>query len=136
MDLLQETATLFPEEKCHRLSACAALSPDDRQRKGNILLFTVVGGVIWATVIALTVLVLCLFAFCIRILLRNVRRLEDVAERMLPGPLDMGAGKKKQNKLTEIYKKGQMPNSSSGCRVVPFPSAEYIPIMQNAARHR
>jgi membrane protein DedA with SNARE-associated domain len=77
-------------------------------------LFTVVGGVIWATVIglgayylgdslhrptgplgiALTVLVLCLFAFCIFILLRNVRRLEDVAERMPPGPLDLVAGKK------------------------------------------
>jgi membrane protein DedA with SNARE-associated domain len=82
----------------------------------RFLLFTVVGGVIWATVIglgayylgdslhrptgplgiALTVLVLCLFAICIRILLRNIRRLEDIAERMLPGPLDMGAGKKKQ----------------------------------------
>ena len=74
------------------------------------------GGVIWATVIGLgayylgdslhrptgplgiglTVLVLCLFAICIRILLRNIRRLEDIAERMLPGPLDMSAGKKKQ----------------------------------------
>jgi len=116
MDLLQETATLFPEAKHDRLSACAALSPDDRQRKGNILLFTVVGGVIGATFIglgayylgdslhrptgplgiALTVLVLCLFAICIRILLRNIHRLEDIAERMLPGPLDIGVGKKKQ----------------------------------------
>ena len=81
----------------------------------RFLLFTVVGGVIWATVIgleayylgdslhrptgplgiALTVLVLCLFAFCIFTLLRNMRRLEDVAERMLPGPLDLDAGKKK-----------------------------------------
>jgi membrane protein DedA with SNARE-associated domain len=81
----------------------------------RFLLFTVVGGMIWATVIglgayylgdslrrptgplgiALTVLVLCLFAFCIFTLLGTMRRLEDVAERMLPGPLDLGAGKKK-----------------------------------------
>ena len=70
------------------------------------------GGVSWATVIGLgdslhrptgplriglTVLVLCLFAICVRILLRNIRRLEDIAERMLPGPLDMGAGEKKHD---------------------------------------
>ena len=83
----------------------------------RFLLFTVVGGVIWATVIglgayylgdslhrstrplgvALTVLVLCLIATCIFIVLRTIRRLEDVAERMLPGPLELDAGKKKHD---------------------------------------
>jgi hypothetical protein len=69
-------------------------------------LCTVVGGVIWATVIGLGTyflgdslhrptgpLVHCLFVTCIVILLRNMRRLEDEAERMLPGPLDLNAGK-------------------------------------------
>ncbi len=43
------------------------------------------------------VLVLCLFVTCIFILLRNIRRLEDLAERMLPGPLDPDVGKKNQD---------------------------------------
>ncbi|HYB00450.1 MAG TPA: hypothetical protein VED37_09570 [Ktedonobacteraceae bacterium] len=44
--------------------------------------------------IALAALVLCLFLTCIVILLQNIRRLEDEAERMLPGPLDPDVGKK------------------------------------------
>jgi membrane protein DedA with SNARE-associated domain len=87
----------------------------------RFLLFTVVGGVIWAIVIGLgayylgdslhrpmgplgiafTVLVLCLFVTCIFILLRNIRRLEDFAERMLPGPLDPDVGKKNQDAKQE-----------------------------------
>jgi hypothetical protein len=42
---------------------------------------------------ALALLVLCLFVNCIVILLRTMRRFEDEAERMLPGPLDPDAGK-------------------------------------------
>jgi hypothetical protein len=34
---LKGNATLFPEAKRHSLSACAALSRDDRQRKSNML---------------------------------------------------------------------------------------------------
>jgi hypothetical protein len=51
--------------------------------------------------IALTVLVLGLFVTCIfvllRIMRRNMRRLEDLAERMIPGPLDPFVGKKKHD---------------------------------------
>jgi len=83
----------------------------------RLLIFTVVGGVIWATAIglgayylgdslhrptrplgiALTVLVLCLFMTCLRILLRKMRRLGDEAERTFPGPLDLNAGQTKRN---------------------------------------
>jgi membrane protein DedA with SNARE-associated domain len=79
----------------------------------RFLFCTMVGGVIWAAVIglgayylgdslhrptdplgiALAVLVLCLFVTCLVILLRNMRRLEDEAEQMLPGPLDPDVGK-------------------------------------------
>jgi hypothetical protein len=47
--------------------------------------------------IALAVLVLCLFVTCIAILLRNLKRLEDQAVRMLPDPLALDVGKKKQH---------------------------------------
>ncbi len=70
-------------------------------RYGRFLLFTVVGGVFWSTVIglgayylgdsfhrptgppgiALTVLVLCLFLSCLMLLLRHMRQFEDEAER-------------------------------------------------------
>jgi membrane protein DedA with SNARE-associated domain len=78
----------------------------------RFLFCTVVGGVIWAMVlgwgayylgdslhrptgplgIALALLVLCLVVPCLVLLLRTMRRLEDEAQRMLPGPLDPHAG--------------------------------------------
>jgi len=54
--------------------------------------------------IALTALVLCLFVTCIFLLLRNMRRLDDVTERTFPGPLDLNGGKRSmmQNKITKM----------------------------------
>jgi membrane protein DedA with SNARE-associated domain len=83
----------------------------------RFLLFSVVGGVIWATAIglgayylgdslhrptgplgiALLVLVLCLFMACLFLLLRNMRRLGEEAELAIPGPLDLFAGETKRD---------------------------------------
>jgi membrane protein DedA with SNARE-associated domain len=81
----------------------------------RFLLFSVVGSVMWATVvglgsyylgdsfhrptgplgIALLVLVLCLFILCIFFLLRNMRRFEDEAALTYPDPLGMYSGESK-----------------------------------------
>jgi membrane protein DedA with SNARE-associated domain len=75
----------------------------------RFLLFSVVGGVIWATAIGLgayylgdalhrptgplgiafLMLVLCLFVACLFFLLRNLPKLEEQAELAIPGPLDL-----------------------------------------------
>jgi membrane protein DedA with SNARE-associated domain len=83
----------------------------------RFLLFTVVGGVIWAAAIglgayylgdslhrptgplgiALTVLVLCLFMIYLFRLIRHMRQFEEEAERMFPSSLDLDAGQTKRN---------------------------------------
>jgi hypothetical protein len=103
----------------------------------RFLFCTVVGGVIWATVIglgasylrdsvhrptgmlgiALAVLILCLFVTCIVILLRNMRWLEDKAERMLPGPLDPDAEKNRsKNKLMKTLPAFWREREKTACR--------------------
>ena len=95
----------------------ALLAGINHMRWVCFLLFTVVGGVFWATVIglgayylgdslhrptgplgiALTVLLLCLFMTCLILLLRHVRPFGDEAERMFPGSLDLDAGQTKRH---------------------------------------
>jgi membrane protein DedA with SNARE-associated domain len=73
----------------------------------RFLFCSVVGGVIWATVIGLGAyylgdslhrptgppgIALALLVLCLVILFRNLRWFEDEAVRMLPGPLDQDAG--------------------------------------------
>jgi len=94
----------------------ALLAGINKMGWARFLLFSVFGGVLWATVIglgayylgdslrrptgslgiAILVLVLCLFITGLLFLLRNVRRLEDEADLAFPGPLELYAGETKR----------------------------------------
>ncbi len=96
----------------------AFLAGTNRMRWVNFLFFNALGGIIWATlfglggyflgnrvqqltgpvgIIAIVIAALILIAFFI-FLRRNEKRLEDEAERALPGPLDAHQSGKAQNK--------------------------------------